>query len=228
MIEADRLCRIAHWARSLEPFAFERVQAETIERQYPAGTTICEYGERFDYWAGVTTGLLKMRALSSEGKEVTLAGIHAGAWFGEGTLLKKEARQYDIVALRPTTLALLDLETFLWLFENSAAFPRYLVVQINERLGQFIAQVEIDRRLDTTSRVARALALLVNPTLYPDAGDYLDITQEELGQLAGVSRPTANQAIKQLQELGMLRTEYGGIAILDLDRLRAFGEDRKL
>ncbi len=228
MIEADRLCRIAHWARSLEPHAFERVQAEMIERRYPAGTTICEFGERFDYWAGVTTGLLTMRALSRTGKEVTLAGIHAGAWFGEGTLLKKIARQYDIVALRPTTLALLDLETFLWLFENSAAFPRYLVVQINERLGQFIAQVEIDRRLDTTSRVARALALLVNPTLYPDAGDYLDITQEELGQLAGVSRPTANQAVKQLQELGVLRAEYGGITIRDLDRLRAFGEDREL
>lgn len=226
VIDLDHLLRIAYWARDLEPHALERVQADIMERQYPAGFTICEYGDRFDYWAGVSDGLLKMRALSSEGKEVTLAGIHAGAWFGEGTILKNEARQYDIVALRPSTLALLHTDSFMWLFENSAAFARFLVVQMNERLGHFIAQVEIDRRLDTTARVARTLALMVNPVLYPGAGDYLDITQEELGQLAGVSRPTANQAVRQLQELGVLRTEYGGISILDLKKLNAFGEDR--
>ena len=226
MIDLDRLFEIAHWARALEPSALERVRESVFERQYPAGATVCAYGDRFDYWAGVSSGLLTMRALSSSGKEVTLAGIHAGAWFGEGTLLKNEPRLYDIVTLRPTTLALLDAETFMWLFENSGAFPRFLVVQINERLGQFIAQVEFDRRLDTTARIARALAMLVNPILYPDAGDYLDITQEELGQMAGVSRPTANQAVKQLQDLGMLRSEYGGITILDLAQLRAYGEDR--
>lgn len=225
MIDAERLHAIAAWSRDLEPEAFERVRCNMIERRFPAGATICEMGYRFDHWMGVADGLLKMRAISAEGKEVTLSGVHSGGWFGEGTILKNEARRYDIVAIRSSNLAMLDRPTFMWLFENSGAFARFLVVQMNERLGHFIGLLENDRMLDATARVARAVAIMVNPVLYPDSGQHLDLTQEELGLLAGVSRPTANQAIRLLQEQGLLRSEYGGITIMDLERLKTYGAD---
>ena len=37
-----------------------------------------------------------------------MAGLTAGAWFGEGSMLKSELRRYDVVALRDTRLALMD------------------------------------------------------------------------------------------------------------------------
>jgi hypothetical protein len=37
----------------------------------------------------------------------------------EGTVLKNEARRYDVMALRDTRLAMMDRSTFFWLFENS-------------------------------------------------------------------------------------------------------------
>lgn len=225
MMDAARLHEIAAWSRNLEPEALARVQANVTERRYPAGALVCETGQRFDHWMGVVDGLLKMRAISREGKEVTLSGVHSGGWFGEGTILKNELRQYDIVAIRPSHLAMIDRMTFMWLFENSGAFARFLVVQMNERLGHFIGLLENDRMLDATGRVARAVAIMFNPVLYPDSGQHLDVTQEELGLLAGVSRPTANQAIRQLQGQGLLRAEYGGITILDLAGLRAFGAE---
>ena len=225
MIGRDRVHDIAAWSRDLEPEALDRVLAAVTERQYPAGALVCETGERFEHWMGVADGLLKMRAISREGKEVTLSGVHSGGWFGEGTVLKNELRRYDIVAIRPSNLAMIDRATFMWLFENSGAFARFLVVQMNERLGHFIGLLENDRMLDATGRVARAVAIMFNPVLYPDSGQHLDLTQEELGLLAGVSRPTANQAIRQLQERGLLRTEYGGITILDLNGLKTFGEE---
>jgi CRP-like cAMP-binding protein len=55
------------------------------------------------------------------------------AWFGEGAVLKKEPRRYDLVALRDARLAMTERATFLWLFENSVAFNRFLVEQLNER-----------------------------------------------------------------------------------------------
>lgn len=225
MIDRDRLHNIAAWSRNLEPEALERVLAAVTERRYPAGGLVCETGHRFDHWMGVADGLLKMRAISREGKEVTLSGVHSGGWFGEGTILKNELRRYDIVAIRPSNLAMVDRATFMWLFENSGAFARFLVVQMNERLGHFIGLLENDRMLDATGRVARAVAIMFNPVLYPDSGQHLDLTQEELGLLAGVSRPTANQAIRQLQEQGLLRTEYGGITILNLNGLKTYGAE---
>jgi CRP/FNR family cyclic AMP-dependent transcriptional regulator len=180
-------------------------------------------GDRFEYRTGVVSGLARMGIVSRRGKATSFAGLTAGAWFGEGTVLKNEARRYDVVALRDTRLAMMDRSTFLWLFENSVGFNRFLVGQLNERLGQFIALLEYGRTLDATARVARGIASLFNPILYPDLTRHLEITQEEIGALSGISRQNANQCLKKLEKEGLLRLEYGGVTIVDLERLRHYG-----
>jgi DNA-binding GntR family transcriptional regulator len=99
-----------------------------------------------------------------------------------------------------------------------------MIAQLNERLGQFIGMMENERMLDTDARIARGLAALFNPVLYPGTNRLLQISQEELGYLAGVSRQRANQALKILEDNKLVRSEYGGINILDLEGLRSFGE----
>jgi CRP/FNR family transcriptional regulator, cyclic AMP receptor protein len=172
----------------------------------------------------VADGLIKLGTVSRSGKAVTLAGLRAGGWFGEGTVLKDEPRQYDLVALRNTRMALMNRSTFFWLFENSVAFNRFLVKQFNERLGQFIALVEYDRMLDAPGRLARNIAWLFNPVFYPGLGMHLEISQEELGLLCGMSRQVANKCLKTLEEKGLLRVEHGGITVLELTRLSRYGE----
>jgi CRP-like cAMP-binding protein len=147
MIAADYLKRIAAWSRELNEREIEVARAGIVEKSYRANEHIFMRGDAFDYWTGIVTGLARMSTVSSGGKAATFAGLTAGAWFGEGTVLKNEPRRYDVVALRDTRLALMDRTTFFWLFENSVAFNRYLVKQFNERLGQFIALVEYDRML---------------------------------------------------------------------------------
>ena len=58
-------------------------------RQDTSGTYICHRGDRFDYWTGVVTGLVKKSAISASGKAITFAGAGAGSWFGEGTVSGK-------------------------------------------------------------------------------------------------------------------------------------------
>jgi CRP/FNR family cyclic AMP-dependent transcriptional regulator len=150
---------------------------------------------------------------------MTFAGIGPGGWFGEGSVLKNEKRKYDLVALRDTDLALMNRATFMWLFETSVGFNRYLVHQLNERMGQFIATIEHDRIHDPTARVARNLAWLFNPVLYPNVGKRMEITQEELALLAGLSRQVANKALQTLEEGGLIRVDRGGITVTDIPAL---------
>ncbi len=93
--------------------------------------------------------------------------------------------------------------------------------QLNERLGQFIAAREIDRLNDPDTRVARSLAALFHPVLYPGVGTLLRITQQELGYLVGLSRQRVNEALRSLQAEGLIAIEYGGLRILDLQGLRS-------
>jgi CRP/FNR family cyclic AMP-dependent transcriptional regulator len=117
--------------------------------------------------------------------------------FGEGSVLKNEARRHDVVALRDTRLALMDRRTFVWLFENSVSFNRFLVRQLNERLGQVIGQVEYSRSRDMTTRVARSIASLFNPVLYPNLIAHLEIKQAEVGALSGISRQNTNRCLNR-------------------------------
>jgi DNA-binding XRE family transcriptional regulator len=93
--------------------------------------------------------------------------------------------------------------------------------QLNERLAQFIAAREIDRLNSPDLRVARNLAALFNPVLFPAVGEILRITQQELAYLVGLSRQRVNEALRTLERHGVIRVEYGGLRVLDLARLRS-------
>lgn len=224
MIAEDTLRRVAAWSRGLNEREIDIARAGIVEKSFVTGEFIFARGDQFEYWTGVVTGLARMGVVSRGGKAISFAGLTAGAWFGEGTVLKNEARRYDVVALRDTRLAMMDRSTFLWLFENSVGFNRFLVGQLNERLGQFVALIEYGRTLDATARLARCIASLFNPILYPDLTRHLEITQEEIGALSGMSRQNANQCLKKLEQQGLLRLEYGGVTVIDLDRLGNYGE----
>ena len=108
--------------------------------------------------------------------------------------------------------------------DHSIPFNRFLITQLNERLGQFIGMMENERLLDIDARLPRNLAALFNPVLYPGTERELLISQEEIGFLAGLSRQRVNQALKTLQDADLLRLEYGKVVILDVEGLRRFGE----
>jgi len=213
----------SRWAQRLKPEELERARQGMTERRVEAGCFICRQGEQPACWIGIIDGLAKMSSDWVTGKTASYAGIPAGGWFGEGSLLKTEPRRYDVVALRATRVACMKRETFRWLLDHSIAFNHAIIEQINERLGQFIGLLESQRLHDTDTRVARSISIMFNPVLYPGQNATLAISQEEIGHLAGVSRQRANRSLKLLEDAGFLRVEYGGIAILDLDGLRRFG-----
>ncbi|CAB3910233.1 Crp/Fnr family transcriptional regulator [Achromobacter anxifer] len=223
---SDSLQLAAAWFRVLSRDQQERVERDLTVQQVVAGSIIERKGELAQAWIGVLAGLVKVSVGNAEGKVASLTGVPAGGWIGEGSLLKREIRKYDIVALRDSVVARLPAATFDWLLDTSIPFNRYLLHQLNERVAQFIGKAEYDRLLDPDARVARCLAELFNPLLYPGMGMRLAITQEEVGYLARVSRQRANQALRKLEEAGLLNVEYGAVRVLDLDGLKLYGADR--
>ena len=187
------------------------------------GELVCRVGRPVTYWFGVIDGLLKMSNDTAQGMPITFTGLPPGGWFGEGTVLKREAYRYNIQALRTSVVTGLSVATFHWLLDRSIPFNRFISQQLNERLGQFIGAREIDRMTDPDGRVARSLAALFHPVLYPGVGGLLRITQQELGYLVGLSRQRVNEALQALQAADLIAVEYGGLRVLDLERLRAWG-----
>jgi CRP/FNR family cyclic AMP-dependent transcriptional regulator len=216
---ADELQRVPWWPL-LDALEAERVADDMQVADAEAGEFLCRIGRPATLWFGVVEGLLKMSNDSAMGTPITFTGVPSGAWFGEGTLLKRESYRYNIEALRRSLVAGLPIASFYWLLERSIPFNRHVMSLLNERLGQFIAAREIDRLTDVDTRVARSLGALFHPVLYPGVGDLLRITQQELGYLVGLSRQRVNEALRTLQTRGLIRIEYGGLRVLDLAGLQ--------
>ena len=209
------------WLPLLQPVERERAVAALLVGDARAGDYVCRIGRPVTYWFGVIEGLLKMSNDNADGGTMTFAGLPPGGWFGEGTALKREPYRYNIQALRKSVVAGLPIDSFHWLLDHSRGFNRFVMYQLNERLGQFIAAREIDRLNNPDARVARSLAVLFNSALYPGVGEVLRITQQELAYLVGLSRQRVNEALTALEAQGTIRVEYGGLRVLNLAALRS-------
>lgn len=217
------------WLPLLLPDERARAVASLQVGDAAAGDYVCRVGKPVTYWFGVVEGLLKMSSDNAQGITMTFAGMPPGGWFGEGTALKREPYRYNIQALRKSVVAGLPIDSFHWLLDHSIGFNRFVMNQLNERLGQFISAREIDRMSNPDLRVGRSLAALFNPALYPGVGEVLRITQQELAYLVGLSRQRVNESLRTLEAQGTIRVEYGGLRVLDIAALRCgVFNDKKL
>ena len=219
----DEELKLIPWFGLLKDNERKRIESQLVVSDPMPGDYVCRVGRQATYWFGVVEGLLKMSTDSASGRTITFTGVPPGGWFGEGTAIKRESYRYNIMALRRSVVAGLPIDTFHWLLDNSIGFNRFVMNQLNERLAQFIEAREIDRSTDPDVRVARNLAALFNPTLFPGVGEILRITQQELAYLVGLSRQRVNVALNRLEEQGAIRIEYGGMRVLNLAALRASG-----
>ncbi|MFP8778414.1 Crp/Fnr family transcriptional regulator [Hydrogenophaga sp. RWCD_12] len=216
----DELSEIP-WLEGLTESERHRALDTLVVNEVQVGELICRIGRPATYWFGLLDGLLKMSNDDSQGAVITFTGVAPGGWFGEGTVLKREQYRYNIQALRKSRVAGLPVDNFHWLLDHSIGFNRFVMNQLNERLGQFIAAREIDRISSPDLRVARNLAALFHPLLSPNVGGILRITQQELAYLVGLSRQRVNEALTTLSAKGWIRVEYGGLRVLDLKALRS-------
>lgn len=218
----ESLLRESLWAATLTPDELDQVVRESHERRIPVGGYALRCGEPADQWIGVIEGLVKMSVSQPDGRLSTFTGVTAGGWAGEGTLLKSGPWRYDGVAVRATRIACMPRYTFERLVASSLAFNHFLLSHLNARLSLFIGLVEYDRLLGPDARVARCLASLFDPDLYPHASHFVQLSQEEIGLLSAVSRQRTNEALHELERAGLLRIEFGGVTVVDVARLRHF------
>jgi CRP-like cAMP-binding protein len=164
--EPTELAEMA-WLQALLPNERERALADLKVVQVEVGELLCRVGRPVTYWFGVVDGLLKMSNDTAMGVPITFTGIAPGGWFGEGTVIKREAYRYNIQALRKSVVAGLSVDTFHWLLDRSIP-----VQPLHRPAAQRAARPVHRRARDRPARrpdarVARSLAALFHPILYP-------------------------------------------------------------
>lgn len=217
----EKILAIAPWYALLGLQDQQLVQRTSSEKFVATGDFIVCAGDPSTSWMGVATGLVQMYVVGSDGRETTLGCVGESEWCGEGSLLKRERRRYDAIALQPSRIVLVSLETFLHLRETSIPFNHFLQDLMNARMSSFVETLIADRLLSPERRVASCVAALCRGK--NEAQEItLDLLQHELALICGLSRPRTNSALRVLAHMGHIQIEFRSLRVLNLAALNSY------
>jgi CRP/FNR family cyclic AMP-dependent transcriptional regulator len=203
------------WADGLRPGTLARLQEAAGWRDLAGGELLCRQGEPATHWYGIAAGLLRMDMLCEDGGIVTIAAGPVGEWVGEATLILQQPRRYEVTAMRASRVACIAGAVFLEVLEDDVQFNRAVLRTLSARVQYFIEHFAQARALDPERRIAAILVSLAGPSPQGGAPQVVEISQEELAQLAGVARQRANQALRSLQAQGLIELAYASITVLN-------------
>jgi CRP/FNR family transcriptional regulator, cyclic AMP receptor protein len=212
------------WFNGLSNDLRSLVLSTAVERSASAGEYLARAGAPCTHWYGVMRGFLQMYVVGADGNETTLYCLREGEWGGEGSLLKRELRRYDLRALTPSHICLLPVETFETLRHSSIEFNQFLCELLNARMGEFVGMLAAARLLGPEMRVARALLMLVGERR--QKFQELPIPQHELALICGLSRQRVNVALSAFRHQGLILDESPrGLLSVNVPLLRRYFMD---
>ncbi len=155
----------------------------------------------------------------SDGEFRAVALLGAGDSYGELAVFSGKPRIVDAVARGPSLLRLIRARPFLDALGNYPASTRALLGALAEQLQDTLSQLAGLRHGTNHQRLA---ALLANMAGSGPGRSRIAVTQQELADLLGVTRATANAALRDLHEKRLVERGYGTVIIPDRDRLAGF------
>ncbi|WP_061497553.1 Crp/Fnr family transcriptional regulator [Ramlibacter tataouinensis] len=180
------------------------------------GNVVIPANEPADGWYAVLWGLVELQSAGG-GSRTSYLALSGGEWFGEGSVLQSAPRRYEVRALRDSELLCLPRGLFHELLATSIPFNRAVLQRMNQRVAQAMAVIDSDRRRSPEQRLAIYLSRHFWPGLRK-----LNLSQDELAALAGMSRQTANRTLRALHEKGLITLRHGRVESLDQQALECF------
>ena len=173
------------------------------QRQYPAKSVIIKEGDPSTELYYIIKGSVSVLVEDAKGREIVLAYLNAGEFFGEIGLFDDNHKRTAYV--RAKTKCELAKISFERLKSLQNIFPDLLfsiASQLAIRLRKTSTKVRDLAFTDVQGRVARTLLDLCkepDAMTHPD-GMQIKITRQELGRIVGCSREMVGRVLKSLEE----------------------------
>jgi len=179
-------------------------------RKYPAKSTIIYAGDKPDTLYLIIEGSVSVLIEDNDGRELVLAYLNAGDFFGEmGLFDGQDVRSAWVRAKADCEVAEVSYSKFQQLGRENPDLLLTLAGQMSLRLRATSRKVSDLAFLDVTGRIARTLLELCkqpDAMTHPD-GMQIKITRQELGRLVGCSREMVGRVLKALEEQGLIQAK---------------------
>ena len=151
----------------------------------------------------VVDGSVKVTRLSKDGREVILAMLNAGDFFGEMSLLDGQSRSANVIALEKTEVLSLKRDDFLVVLHDYPKIAIQLLKEMTSRLRKSDRQIVSLSLSDAEKRIALCIVRFADEQGVIKNGQVtipkIPI-QQDIANMAGTSRETVSRAMSLLTE----------------------------
>lgn len=203
------------WFAACPPVCQDALLALARLRRLRNGESLFARGGEADGLCCVTAGALRIGVLDAQGQPAILAYLEPYQWFGEISMIDGLPRTHDAVADGDTQVLVVPRAGLMAFLEAHPVMWRELGRLACRKLRVAFTVLEELAQLPLEERVLRRLRLLAQGYGSRDLPRRrVRLGQEALAQMLGVSRQSANKALKSLEAQGALRLRYGEIELL--------------
>lgn len=203
----------------------ERVLAAARPRRFARGEVVFHEGDPGESLHLVQSGRFAVRVSVPSGDTATLSVLVPGDAFGELALLRESHdRTATIIALEASSTLALSRQDFVELRRAHPGVEQLLVETLARRVDELSQALLEALYVGVDRRVIRRLVDLAAAYEEPGASTVtIPITQDDLADMAGATRPTVNQVLQRLAADGTVALGRGRIDLLDVAALRRRG-----
>jgi CRP-like cAMP-binding protein len=197
---------------------FQQLSQETLadlakrvwHKQAEAGSLIVSHEEPGDALFVIAKGKVKVVLYGETGREIILSILKDGDFFGEMSLLDRQPRSANVVAIEDTELLCLDRDAFQTHLTANPSTALGILAEMSRRLRHADEVIGNLALLDVYARVAHAIRELAQKQGEPVDGGLLikeRPTQQEIAGLIGTSRETVSRALSDFARQGLLEMQ---------------------
>ncbi len=173
------------------------------KRHYPAKSTIIYADDKPDVLYFILDGSVTVLIEDSDGREIVLAYLNKGDFFGEMGLFDEQLNRSAWVRARSSCeVAEVSYNKFRQIAQEHSDIVFAMASQMAARLRVTSRKVSDLAFMDVSGRVARTLLDLCSQPdamTHPD-GMQIRITRQEIGKIVGCSREMVGRVLKSMEE----------------------------
>jgi CRP/FNR family transcriptional regulator, cyclic AMP receptor protein len=208
---------------SLDATALTDLAAVCVTRTYRRDQFLWYQGDPGDHLVVIVDGLVKITVASERGDEMVLATVGSADVLGELSVIDQGPRSASVVAVQPTTALVINRSALLAAMHQSPALLDALLHTLGAMVRRLTEQATDLVFLDLGGRIAKLLVQRAERQSDDPSRRLavdLHLTQTELAQMVGASRPAVNRVLQGLVGRGVIRVDGRTIEIVDAPALR--------
>ena len=190
------------------------VRAVAAEKSYPKNAVVLTEGEMGDSLYMIQSGKVKVFIGDEDGREIILKILGPGDFFGEMSMIDKQARSASVNTSEASTFLVLTHAAFEKCVEQSPRIANMVMRILAQRVREADRKIGTLALMDVYGRVASTLLEL---SVYTNGKLMVaeKLSQQDLANMVGASREMVNRILKDLSDRGFISIESKTITIIN-------------